>query len=249
VKVRFVCLLVALATACSEPPTTPTRSPRALPPGFLSPRVLVLTATAGFRHIEAIAAARAVLPSIDGGRYVFEFTEDLSSFSSQRLQNIHVVMFVLTSGELSFTPEQRAALLDFVRGGKGFIGIHSATDTLYEWPEYGLLVGAYFKDHPWTQRANLIPENMTHPASGVAGDFALDEEFYTFRENPRDRVAVLLRLDGRSVGATGDYPLAWAQAFGLGRSYYNALGHFPETWRDPTFHAQLAAAIRWAGGR
>ena len=52
------------------------------------------------------------------------------------------------------------------------------------------------------------------------------EEFYTFRDNPRPRVQVLLRLDAASVGAAGDYPLAWAQSFGSGRTYYNALGHF-----------------------
>jgi type 1 glutamine amidotransferase len=75
------------------------------------------------------------------------------------------------------------------------------------------------------------------------------EEFYTFRENPRGRVQVLMRLDPASVGASGDYPLAWAQPFGSGRSYYNALGHFPETWRDERFQQQMTAAVRWAAER
>ena len=71
------------------------------------------------------------------------------------------------------------------------------------------------------------------------------DEFYTFQENPRPRVQVLLRLDAASVGAGGDYPLAWAQSFGSGRTYYNALGHFDGTWTDPRFQRQLAGAIRW----
>ena len=75
------------------------------------------------------------------------------------------------------------------------------------------------------------------------------EEFYTFRENPRPRVQVLVRLDAASVGSTGDYPIAWAQSFGSGRAYYNALGHFPETWRDPRFRRQMIGAIRWAAKR
>jgi len=62
-------------------------------------------------------------------------------------------------------------------------------------------------------------------------------------------VQVLLRLDAASVGATGDFPLAWAQSYGTGRSYYNALGHFPETWNDARFQSQLRGAIRWLAKR
>jgi type 1 glutamine amidotransferase len=62
-------------------------------------------------------------------------------------------------------------------------------------------------------------------------------------------VQVLLSLDAASVGATGDFPLAWAQSVGSGRSYYNALGHFSETWADPRFQNQILGAIRWAAGR
>ena len=158
-------------------------------------------------------------------------------------------MFAMTSGELPFTPEQQNALLAFVNGGKGFIGTHSATDTLYGWPDYGRLVGAYFNDHPWTQQGRVLVEDASHPAAGIRDAFTLEEEFYTFRENPRGRVQVLMRLDAASVGAAGDYPLVWAQSFGGGRSYYNALGHFPATWRDTRFQSQIIAAIKWTAGR
>jgi type 1 glutamine amidotransferase len=75
------------------------------------------------------------------------------------------------------------------------------------------------------------------------------EEFYTFRENPRPRVQVLLRLDAASVGSAGDYPLAWTSTSGSGRVYYNALGHFASTWTDARFQRQLLGAVRWAAGR
>ena len=68
-------------------------------------------------------------------------------------------MFANTSGELAFTPDQQNALIAFVNGGKGFIGTHSATDTLYGWPDYGRLVGAYFNEHPWTQQGRVIVED------------------------------------------------------------------------------------------
>jgi type 1 glutamine amidotransferase len=212
-------------------------------------RVLMLTATAGFRH-DAIGTARDVLASIGPANSLQSTpTEDLSQFTAANLANFDVVMFCLTSGELPITTSQRAALLDFVNGGKGFVGIHSATDTLYEWPDYGRLVGAYFLEHPWTQQGRVIVEEPTHPAAGVREAFTLEEEFYTFRDNPRGRVQVLMRLDAASVGATGDYPLVWTQSFGSGRAYYNALGHFPATWRDSRFQAQLIAALRWVGTR
>jgi type 1 glutamine amidotransferase len=205
----------------------------------------MLTATAGFRH-DSIATAREVMNSLG---VTVTATDDLSRFTTAGLSDVDVIMFALTSGELPFGSAQRTALIEAVTGGKGFIGIHSATDTLYEFPDYGRLVGAYFKEHPWTQPARVLVEDASHPATGIRDAFTLEEEFYTFRDNPRPRVQVLLRLDPASVNSTGDFPLAWAHSFGGGRAYYNALGHFPATWRDARFQTQLTAAIRWTAGR
>jgi type 1 glutamine amidotransferase len=214
-------------------------------------RVLMITTTAAFRH-DSIPTAVASMRSLAASTNAFTVvaTEDLSVLAEPTLASYDVVMFALTSGELALSPGQRTALVNFVAGGHGFIGVHSATDTLYEWPDYGRLVGAYFKEHPWTQRADVVVEDQGHPStSGLGGRFSILEEFYTFRDNPRGRVQVLLRLDASSVGSVGDYPLAWAQSFGGGRAYYNALGHFSETWTDQRFLQQLAGAIRWAAGR
>jgi type 1 glutamine amidotransferase len=209
----------------------------------------MLTATAGFRH-DSIAAARDVLAGLaPGNNFLLSATEDLSRISEAGLSEVDVIMFALTSGELPLSAFQRAALIAAVNGGKGFIGIHSATDTLYEFPDYGRLVGAYFQEHPWTQPGRVIVEDAAHPATGVSDAFTIEEEFYTIRDNPRGRVQVLLRLDPASVGAVGDYPLAWAHTFGSGRAYYNALGHFSATWRDARFQSQLLAAIKWTGSR
>ena len=211
----------------------------------------MLTATAGFRH-DSIATAKQVLTGLGttSGGFTVTSTEDISAISAATLADYDVLFFALTSGELAFTADQKTAILAFVSNGKGFLGVHSATDTLYQWPEYGALVGAYFKEHPWTQQASVIVENSAHPATAGIGDrFSLEEEFYTFRENPRGRVQVLLRLDAASVGSSGDYPLAWVQSYGNGRVYYNALGHFASTWTDPRFQRQLTGAILWAAGR
>ena len=184
------------------------------------------------------------------GEFTVTATEDLTAINASTLGAHDVLFFALTTGELAFSPDQKTAIVDFIRNGGGFLGAHSATDTLYEWPDYGRLVGAYFKEHPWTQQGRVVVENPSHPASGgVTDPLSITEEFYTFQDNPRSRVDVLLRLDPSSVGAAGDYPLAWAHAFGSGRAYYNALGHFPETWRDARFQRMLTGAIAWASGR
>ena len=249
---RQAWLIVALVCVwgCKQSTSTPAApTPVAAAPAAPAIRVLMLTATAGFRH-DSIATSRDVLGGLASGtNFSLTATEDLSRISAAGLSDVDVIMFALTSGELPLSASQRAALIAAVNDGKGFIGIHSATDTLYEFPDYGRLVGAYFKEHPWTQPGRVLVEDASHPATGARDAFTIEEEFYTFRDNPRGRVQVLLRLDPASVNSTGDYPLAWAQAFGSGRSYYNALGHFPATWRDPRFQSQLIAAIRWVAGR
>jgi len=248
--VTLVSIVALGALGCTS--ERPASSPDAPSPSTNAPiRVLMLTATAGFRH-DSIPAAREVMLSLAAGSrdLAITNTEDLSVIGAPGLAAYDVLMFALTSGELALAADQQAAMVSFVSAGGGFVGVHSASDTLYDWPEYGRLVGAYFKEHPWTQQAALVVEDPTHPATaGLPERFSILDEFYTFRDNPRSRVQVLLRLDAASVGSAGDYPLAWAQSYGNGRAYYNALGHFQETWRDPRFQRQLTGAIRWVARR
>jgi len=252
--VRGTLLIVAasIIAGCSGGSSSTSTGGVTQPTNAGSPiRVLMLTATRGFRH-DSIAVAKDVMSALaaSSGAFTVTATEDVASISSTTLSAYDVIFFALTTGELEFTPVQKGAIVNFVSQGNGFLGVHSATDTLYEWADYGRLVGAYFKEHPWTQSAVVVVEDTSSPATAGLGDrFSINEEFYTFRENPRPRVHMLLRLDASSVGASGDYPLAWTQSFGSGRSYYNALGHFAETWRDPRFQRQLVGAIQWAAGR
>jgi type 1 glutamine amidotransferase len=247
------------ALSCSSParpsngPPSPGGGPGGppSPPGAAPVRALVLTSTAGFRH-DSIGTAVQTLQLLaqSTGEFTVTRTENVADVTAAALGSQDVLMFVLTSGELAFDEAQKTAILAFVSGGGGFIGIHSATDTLYSWPDYGRLVGAFFKEHPWTQDAAVTVEDRAHASTSTLGpSFRILEEFYTFRENPRPSVNVLLSLDAASVGASGDFPLAWAQPFGAGRAYYNALGHFSSTWTDTRFQSQLRGAIRWAAGR
>ncbi len=252
---RLLVATLLLASACSSEqiPAAPASPSPPQPPAPTGPpiRILMLTATTGFRHDGAIAAARDVVPRLGAsGEFVVTATEDVSSITASTLSNVDVLFFAMTTGELPFSADQKRAIMNFISNGGGFIGTHSATDTLYEWPEYGELIGAYFKEHPWTGQASVLVEDPSHPSTAGLGDrFSIMEEFYTFRENPRPRVQVILRLDAASVGASGDYPLAWSHSQGNGRAYYNALGHFDETWRDQRFQRQITGAIRWLARR
>lgn len=213
-------------------------------------RVLMVTATAGYHHA-SIDTAREVVPRLgDGALDVTLDDGSLAEIDAGHLDGYDVVLFANTSGELPLADRQKEALLDFVSAGGGFVGTHSATDTFYTWPDYGALLGAVFKEHPWTQEATVTVEDPNHPATqGLGSSFRITEEFYTFREDPRAHAHVLLSLDAASVGATGDYPLAWCRRYGAGRVFYTALGHFDATWNDPRFQQLLAQGLLWTAGR
>jgi uncharacterized protein (TIGR03437 family) len=218
-----------------------------------------MTHTAGFRHEEAIDAAVRVfrdLATQSEGTLAVEHTEDLSAITAGRLREFDAVFF-FTSGELALSAGQKADLLDFIRQGKGFGGAHSATDTLYTWPEYGDMIGAYFDDHPWAQDAAVDVEDPENPIVGhLAPGFRFVEEYYQFRAFSRDVVRVLLTLDTRTVDLThpnvrrtdGDFALAWMRPYGRGRVFYTAFGHFAESWTDPKMREMLRNALRWLVG-
>jgi len=251
-RITWIFPAFLFACACGSSPSTSSPSvPSPMPPSPAPIRVLMLTATAGFRH-DSIPVARQTMADLAARASTFTVTatETLADINASRLASTDVLMFALTSGELPFDATQKDAIVSFVMNGGGYVGIHSATDTLYQWPDYGRIVGAYFKEHPWTQEAAVTIEDRGHPiTTGLAASFRLLEEFYTFQQNPRPSVHVLLSLDAASVLAQGDFPLAWTQTVGQGRSYYNALGHFDSTWRDGWFQSQITNAIRWVAQR
>ena len=217
-------------------------------------RILFVTHSAGFRH-DSIVVARQSLQQLEG--LDVTSTEDLSVITADGLRPYDAVFF-FTSGELALSDRQKQDFLAFVRdGGKGFGGAHSATDTLYSWPDYGDLIGAYFDGHPWAQEAAINIEDAEHPISRqLAPSFRITEEFYQFRAWSRDRVRVLMTLDTRTVDlqapgvnrTDGDFALAWVKNYGRGRVFYTALGHFDDTWRDPRFLAMIRNGLLWLAG-
>jgi hypothetical protein len=156
-------------------------------------------------------------------------------------------MFLLTTGELPMSPADKRAPVAFVRDGGGLIGFHSATDTFHHWPGYIRMIGAEFSHHPAPSTEQLIVEDPNTPATpGLPQTFRLHEEFYVFKHDPRPDVHVLVRLD-TGPGAA-DRPLVWCRQYGRGRVYYDALGHFSATWRNPIQVTLASGGIAWAVG-
>ena len=144
------------------------------------------------------------------------------------------------------------------RAGNGFVGIHSATDTFYKWPEYGEMIGGYFDEHPWNTQVTMKVEDHGHPSTKHLGAaWTLADEIYQFRNYSRSDRHVLLSLDVASVDLTakgvkradGDFANAWYKSWGSGRVFYTALGHRPEVWQDPAYQQHVAGGISWAMGR
>lgn len=243
---RSLCLALVLAVASAAPGVVLAQAMN----------VLVFSKTAGFRH-DSIPAGIATVQLL-GKRYGFavEATEQGSAFSNANLDRFDCVVWLNTTGDV-LDAVQQSAFSAYITAGGGFVGVHSAADTEYDWPFYGQLFGngAWFLSHPPIQDATLVRESTTHPAAlPFPPTLLFNDEWYNFRMNPRAATDVLLRLDESSYspgnGAMGaDHPIAWSHAVGSGRAFYTGLGHRTQTYANAIFREHLAAGIFWSAQR
>ncbi len=177
-------------------------------------------------------------------------TEDSAAFVDENLSRYKAIVFLSTTGDV-LNATQQAAFERFIRSGGGFVGVHSAADTEYDWSFYGQLVGAYFSGHPDIQQATIHVEDREHPATAfLPRMWVRRDEWYNFRHNPRGTVTVLATLDERTYsGGTmnPDHPIMWSRTYEGGRSWYTAGGHTSESFLEPLFAEHLGRAVLWAG--
>jgi type 1 glutamine amidotransferase len=217
--------------------------------------VLIFSKTEQFRH-DSIEDGRAALMAMaTTAGWTLAATEDATRFNDDVLGALDVVVFLSTTGNV-LDDTQQGAFERFVTSGKGWVGIHSASDTEYDWAFYGGLVGAYFREHPTAiQEATLNVEDGSHPSTaGLPATWTRTDEWYAFQSNPRPDVHVLISLDETSydpgtANMAGDHPVAWWHEYQGGRAFYTALGHTSESYADPLFLGHVEHAIEWAGGR
>jgi type 1 glutamine amidotransferase len=214
--------------------------------------VLVFHKTTGYRHDSIVDTLQLITRLGHENGFGVEITADASRFTPEILRTYAAVVFAHTTGDV-LNDMQQSAFESYIRSGGGFVGIHAAADAEYDWPWYGQLVGAYFKNHPQVQAAILKVEDASHPSTQTLPypTWTVTDEWYNFRSNPRGQVKVLLTLNENSYqgGEMGsDHPIAWCQEYQEGRSWYTGLGHNRELYSNLDFQQHILGGILYASG-
>lgn len=235
-------------------------------------KVLVFSRTLGFRHSSIPVGIKAITMMGDKtGAYTVYATEDASFFEPEKLKLFDAVLMLNTTGDClrpigagkeTATIEQRRkqGLIDFVTGGKGLIGIHSATDTYRNWKEYNKMMGGAFVSHPWNANSTVHIKNLepSHPVNAAfeGKGFAITDEIYMFRDDtalPTER-KFLLVLDGDKMDLKkqkrkdGQFPISWVSTYGKGRVFYCSLGHREDIYWNPAILKHYLAGMQYALG-
>lgn len=213
-----------------------------------TPRVLVFSRTKGYHHASIPAGIAAVQKLGAENNFVVDTTTDASYFTKKHLRKYAAVVFLSTTGDV-LNVEQQEAFGKFIHSGKGFVGVHAATDTEYDWPWYNQLVGAYFKSHPKQQEAELNMTDQNDPSTAhLPAKWKRFDEWYNFK-SIQNGLHVLMTIDEKSYsgGENGDvHPMAWYHEFDGGRAFYTGLGHTDESYADPLFLKHLLGGIQYA---
>jgi type 1 glutamine amidotransferase len=245
-RTRALALIVALAVVLSA--LVAGSAPASAAP--LS-KVLVFSKTAGFRHSSIPNGIAAIQQLGAANGFTVTATEDATQFTTANLAQYQAVVWLSTTGDV-LDATQQTAFQSYLAAGGGYVGVHAAADTEYDWPWYGGVVGAWFSSHPAIQQATVRVEDRTNPSTAhLAATWSRTDEWYNYRTNPRSAVRVLASLDESSYsGGTmgGDHPITWCQNYGGGRAWYTGLGHTEESYTDPNFTRMLLGGIQVAAG-
>ncbi|MER7799031.1 ThuA domain-containing protein [Streptomyces parvulus] len=229
--------------------TSVTAPPRAAAdPAY---KILVFSKTAGFRHSSIDDGLAALRDLGTAHNFTVDATEDAGAFTSGNLGQYRAVVFLSTTGDV-LDGTQQTAFEQYIQGGGGYVGIHAAADTEYDWPFYDGLAGALFHSHPAVQSATVRVEDRAHDATAHLGrTWQRTDEWYNYRTNPRTTAHVLASLDESSYSGgnmAGDHPISWCKDYRGGRAFYTGGGHTDESFADPAFNRHLLGGIRWAAG-
>ena len=199
------------------------------------PQLLVVTETRGYVH-ESIPAAKAMVASLG---YRTRFLEGANELTAARLRGAGAVVFLNTSGELHLDAAGQRRLLAYVRDGGAFVGAHAAADTFAKSAAFHRMLGADFLGHAPADPTPSTRIDVVDRAFTKVRSFLIGDEFYRFRARAKRHVV---------IREHGGGPLAWWRRYGRGRVFYDALGHFRETWSEPHQRQLMADGIRWAIG-
>jgi uncharacterized protein len=221
-------------------------------------KALLVTTTRGWHH-ESLHNGVLAIKEL-GVKNYFDVVlfEDPKGFTDKFLEQFKVVILLNTTADI-FDSAQQKVMERFIQAGKGFVGIHSASDTEYDWDWYNKLVGRMFYIHPviQTARLNIIDEKFPG-LQGFANNKLWTDEWYEFGPEKISGLNYILAVDEstyepkvqwgekKGTGMGKLHPVAWYHNYDGGRSFYTALGHLPSIYNDPAFLNHLYAGIFWA---
>ncbi|HUL02945.1 MAG TPA: ThuA domain-containing protein [Gemmatimonadales bacterium] len=211
-------------------------------------QMLVFYRTTGYHHSSITSGIAAVHQLGADNTFTIEATDDPIVFTDGNLARFAVVMFLSTTGDVLDTAQQ-SAFERYIRAGHGFVGVHSASDTEYDWPWYHALLGATFMSHPALQQGTVIVVDATQASTQtLPSPWVRSDEWYNFTGQPSG-VTVLARVDestysGGNMGAT--HPIAWQHEYDGGRAWYTAMGHPACSYSEGPFLNHLLGGIGWA---
>lgn len=241
-------------TGCTAAKATATANNASAPYACLK-RLLVFSKTAAFRHASIADGKIALQQLATEHGFGIDFTEDASVFTSSHLERYSAVVFLLTTGEVFDNDQEQAAFQHYIESGGGYVGIHSASDTEYDWAWYGGLVGSFnnvaHKHSSILQTTVHVEDSKTPSTSMLPKLWVRTDEWYNFAINPRPNVHILLTVDestyrGGTMGA--DHPIAWYHRYDGGRAWYTSMGHTSESYHEPLFLAHIWGGILYAVG-
>jgi len=217
-------------------------------------RILVFSKTKGFRHSSIPNGIAALRKIAEQNGYLMDTTENAANFNENNLKKYAAVVFLSTTGDV-LNDVQQADFERYIQSGGGYVGIHAAADTEYDWPWYGQLVGGYFNGHPSVpsnvQRGQIFVVDKNHPSTEHLSDtLERTDEWYDYR-NMYPGVKVLMRINEKSyIGSNmnNQHAIAWYHEFDGGRAWYTAGGHTEESFSEPDFLRHLAGGLKYAIG-
>lgn len=215
------------------------------------PKVLVFCKTAGFHHASIAVGAPAIMQLGKQNNFDVDTTTNADKFTADNLKQYAAVIFLSTTGDV-LNNEQQDAFEKYIQEGHGFVGVHAATDTEYDWAWYGKLVGAYFKSHPNQQDATLqVVDRNFIATKHLPATWRRFDEWYNYKWIADD-LHVLIKIDEKSYkgGENGDnHPMAWYHNYDGGRAFYTELGHTDASYADPLYLKHLLGGIQYAIGK
>ena len=222
-----------------------------LNPNYQNDKVLVFTKTAGYRHESIEKGVKTIAKLGKQNRFDAVHSEDASIFTEENLSQYKLVIFLNTMGDI-LTDDQQKNFESFIKNVGSFMGIHSATDTEYDWPWYGKLVGAYFLNHQEKSKAEVIKIDQNHQSCiHLPQRWLRYDEWYNYKSINPD-INVLLQLDENTYqgGENGlTHPIAWYHEFEGSRVLYTGMGHTNKSYSEPEFKKHLLGGILYCLNR